>query len=227
MSAILSVFIYWIAFVVLLYNFKCHVLRLRRGEATIKREMKGTIIVLSAKYGGNQIANSAVSYILIMFVLGLILGVLNYPMFWRFIWETRGWIAGIIVASVIRSIITMTVLNLVIKSHVTRRRYNLPCCLFIVLILKSYRMWAIVELILLYLNIAAGIMSSLVRFIKLVLVTVITLTRLDRTIFPGWVAKKLPFLDSGYNAYRGMVMMYHTHNHPIHITAAHILSKYI
>lgn len=77
-----------------------------------------------------------------------------------------------------------------------------------------------------YLEIIGGLLTALSRIITQMVFGLITLLRIDESILPYWILKRMN-IDSANAAFYSALYMYHTHNHPIFITFANILSNFL
>jgi hypothetical protein len=68
-------------------------------------------------------------------------------------------------------------------------------------------------------TILAGIMSAIVRFIMLIVISLFSMLRLDKPMLPAWALQKANG-DPGNIPYISTVYNYHQHNDPILIVAA-------
>jgi len=74
------------------------------------------------------------------------------------------------------------------------------------------------------LEIIGGLLTALGRIITQMVFGLITLLRIDESILPFWILKRMN-IDGPNAAFNSALYMYHTHNHPIFITFANILSE--
>lgn len=77
---------------------------------------------------------------------------------------------------------------------------------------ESRRLFGLYQMFQLFLTIGTGLMEAFQRFINFVVLMVLSLTRLDRSVYPNWVQKFLA--DSGYTIYLTTLKMHHYHNNP-------------
>ena len=68
-------------------------------------------------------------------------------------------------------------------------------------------LWSVFDLYKILLQIVAGLVKALVRFILVILVALFSLPRLDRSPFPAWLEMYL-LLDTGSKSYQGMILLY-------------------
>ena len=90
-------------------DFKDRVLLLRRGIRTFSKKI--TLQSASA-YAGFQIANAAVSYLILVIVLTLIFTILCWPVLWKLIFEILPLLIIIIIVGVVAAIILLSVVKL-------------------------------------------------------------------------------------------------------------------
>ena len=74
--------------------------------------------------------------------------------------------------------------------------------------------WMMFDLFQLLVSCVTGIVKGLMRFVMVTVVNILSLPRMDISIFPAWVDYYL-MLDTGAKSYFGMVLMYHAHNNPL------------
>ena len=90
-------------------DFKDRALLLRKGIRTFSEKIT---LENASEYAGFQIANAAVSYLILVFVLTLIFTILCWPVFWKLILEILPLLIIIIIVGVIGAIILFSVVNL-------------------------------------------------------------------------------------------------------------------
>eukprot|EP01016_Furgasonia_blochmanni_P046188 TRINITY_DN6619_c0_g1_i1.p1 TRINITY_DN6619_c0_g1~~TRINITY_DN6619_c0_g1_i1.p1 ORF type:complete len:394 (-),score=94.53 TRINITY_DN6619_c0_g1_i1:175-1356(-) len=206
-AAVIASVIYFFTFWVHLMSFKKYVIQMRKGEWPLLRGQAG--INDGSNYVGFAIANTTVSFVLLLIVLGSIFTVLCWPMFWDMLWNNILVIVGILVLPIIKSILT-SLSKKFLCDNVNG--------------IKHRRLWSIYELVMLYVNVGAGISASIMRIVMLSVIGIVGLTRLDASLFPEWL-NKYAYLDGGAKSFMGMCFVYHLHNNPVVITAALLLRK--
>jgi len=82
-SASFSTFFFLVALIIMFFNYKFRFISLRQGKYTFEKAKVS--IVTAANFIGTQVANSAVSYLINLFILGLIFTIIFHPLFWKFI----------------------------------------------------------------------------------------------------------------------------------------------
>ena len=90
-------------------DFKDRVLLLRRGIRTFSEKIS---LEKASDYAGFQIANAAVSYLILVFVLTLIFTILCWPVLWKLLFEILPLLLIIIIVGVVAVIILLSVVNL-------------------------------------------------------------------------------------------------------------------
>jgi len=190
---------------ILFADFKYRVLQLRKGKYDfnpLKVEIKET-----SSYIGSQVANSACGWIIATMILGLILVPLSMPIFWQFIWERRGILLKVILGpAFIQMIVVLIVQKFAIGPNSILRR----------------RLWGILEVFLFFVTIATGIVSALMRLIKMMAVALFGIMRMDQALVPEWFLR-ISNTDTAFKAYLATVLMYHLYNNPIGLTFARML----
>jgi len=83
---------------------------MRRGEFIIPKAKLS--IIPATHFIGLQVAVSAVSFLLVSSVVGIVFTVLVHPLFWQFLWENIIFILVTIGIKVLTIIIKMTILKL-------------------------------------------------------------------------------------------------------------------
>ena len=73
-------------------------------------------------------------------------------------------------------------------------------------------------------QVVAGLVKALVRFALVVLVTLFSLPRIDRSPFPAWLEMYL-LLDTGSKSYQGVILLYHSYNNPVFRVACWLLQE--
>ena len=62
------------------------------------------------------------------------------------------------------------------------------------------------------------------RIFLLICLNMIGLARLDQSLFPEWINEQR-YVDYTNTIYLSMVYLYHCHNHPVAVTAFHLLKR--
>ena len=101
MSAIVSIIIYILALRTFTNDFRTRILKLRRGDPEEKEEIEKIPLNQSSQFGGFYIGNSTFAYLVDIIAFGILLSILNYPLFWRALWELKPVIITVIVAAII------------------------------------------------------------------------------------------------------------------------------
>ena len=74
--------------------------------------------------------------------------------------------------------------------------------------------WMFFDLFQMLLSCVTGVAKGIARFVMVTVVNVLSLPRMDISIFPAWVDYYVQ-IDSGAKSYFGMILMYHQHNNPL------------
>ena len=191
------------AYVVLVCDFRSAILKARRGEFDFRRDK--VAIKLAMTYVGTSVSNSLLTYLLVSFILSVVVVLVA----WSLSRDVLGWIIVQNKALII-ALAIITVVNIVIKKVVTT--YVGPKD-----VIKKRYAWMAYEMYEMLLQMATGVVKSLVRFVIVVVIALISLPRVDHSPFPAWVEAYL-LLDSGSKSYQGVVLLYHIHNNPcVHV----------
>jgi len=195
-----AILLYIVSCATMIADFRGSVLQARRGiwqfnVAKVQQWHAFTFV-------GMQISNS-------MFI-GIVISLLITPpvvaIAWPLTWEILVWIIknyyGLIIAlaapAVINIAITKGCVIFIGKAKVIQRRYAFMA-------FDAFRI---------FLTIIVGFTKGLVRFILVIVSTLISLPRMDRSPFPAWV-ETLLLLDSGSKSYQGMIVMWHQQSNPV------------
>ena len=75
-------------------------------------------------------------------------------------------------------------------------------------------MFHVYDIIMMFLKMATGIVTALVRFVLAMVIALFTLPRMDASPLPGWVERYL-LLDAGSQSYHAMILLHHRHSNPV------------
>jgi hypothetical protein len=204
----ISIIVFMVAFIVLLADFKDRVMKMRRGIYTFDTKM--IKIDAAVGYIGFQLANAAVSYMIVTFMITIVFTLFCYVTFWKMIYE----ILALLLILIIIGIVALGILFVITKKLKLVEEFQI----------NHRRLFAIFELYTVFQGLVGGIMSSIMRLVMMYAISLIGLARLDQPLYPKWVLK-YAYLDAGNQAYLAMTLMYHNHNNPIAVTFACLLLK--
>lgn len=86
------------------------------------------------------------------------------------------------------------------------------------------RLWGLFELYIFFVSIFTGVLTALARLIKMLLVSLLGILRMDQPLIPDWFLA-INNTDECFKKYLATVLMYHQFNHPIALTFARILGN--
>ena len=201
---------FWVlSWVILCLDFRAQVLQARRGVWQFN--VQKVAIGLSLTYIGTQTSNGLLTYLLVTFIVSVFtiffVWTLTQDLLWWII-KQNYYFLPIIIPIVIDLIITKIFMKYVVTPKWIKARF----------------LWAAFDLYKILLQIVAGIVKSLVRFVLVVVTVLFSLPRLDRSPFPAWVEMYL-LLDSGSKSYQGVILLYHTMNNPVMRVAAWMIQE--
>jgi len=84
-------------------------------------------------------------------------------------------------------------------------------------VLNTLSIFAVTDILNLYLGIAASFITALVRYIMGIVILALGTSRVDKPLLPNWILS-LMWLDSSNGVYYSSVVMHNNHNHPIYLT---------
>ena len=84
----------------------------------------------------------------------------------------------------------------------------------------SRKLLGLFQIVELFTTIITGILDAFMRFLVFAGFLIMSLSRLDKSVYPGWV----PLKDAGYKIYLSAVKMHHYHNNPTTCVFANILA---
>lgn len=191
----------------LFYDFKKRVLLARQGIWPYPR--KRFSIINSTSYVGSLISTFLLGYAVIVVLLTLVFVPLCHPVTYRILWAYRVTLITILLPTIINAVLKIIAKKCcVAKTHVRYRR-----C------------FAILDIFLLYTAIPAGIVTGLVRFILMLAIGILTLSKIDTPIAPMWIMNRIMWIDFPNGAYNGLILEHHTHRNPIVTTAMYTFCK--
>jgi hypothetical protein len=196
---------------VMLCEFRQQVLAARRGSWSF--DWRNTPTALVVTFIGTAISNG-----LIVFVASV---VFVTPIVVPFAWiVTREYLGAILGTNVEFWVIMVAVpgFHLLIKfcaryiffvdRHTLRFRY-------------AFMFYDLYETLM---TCVAGLMRQVSRAVMTMLITLVSLPRLDVSPFPAWVEYYF-LLDTGSKSFQGLILLYHWHNHPVMRVAAWIMQE--
>mmetsp|Transcript_23746 Transcript_23746/g.26923 ORF Transcript_23746/g.26923 Transcript_23746/m.26923 type:complete len:513 (+) Transcript_23746:807-2345(+) len=206
LAATISMIIFGLSMLDLLYNFRQRVLRARKGShdyVPLKVSVRNSVY-----YAGIQISNAILCYLLIFFIIGVAFMVPIWGVTRDIIWYYRIVLLILIATKVANYIVSYGMLMHMSSTREIRHR----------------RGFALYEMYQFYLVLFTGIITALIRIIIWLGVSMISLMRLTECLFPAWIYKIIN-LDTGNKSYLACVELYHCCNHPILLTFSHYLNK--
>jgi hypothetical protein len=149
---------------------------------------KRFLIITVNSYAPDYISTLTFGYAVIVLLMAMVLTPLCMPIVWIILYEQLGTIIAIVVSSVIRAVINKFEMTVIFDGI----RIRVPW------------LFSIFELIQLYLNILAGIFSTIVRFIKAAAICFLMAIIPFNTVFCQWVVDLLK-IDKMYAEYLAMI----------------------
>jgi Ca2+-binding EF-hand superfamily protein len=203
----ISVVAYCGSFIGLMRSFRQTALLMRRGDHSTFNRKKHKLADAS-NYIGIQISNGIVTYFLIL-VIGTFAA---FPFTCSML---RGAIFSSTTLSILIPIIATAVVNIILKKTFG---YKLATNAKPHDHVKMRRLYHLYDAVQIMMTMAAGFMLAFIRFIITCVIALGTLPFMDRSPIPAWVERYL-LLDTGSKSYHSMILLYHTFNHPLHISA--------
>ena len=196
-----------VSMLTLFYDFKKRVLQARQGFWPYPRSRFS--LINSTSYVGSLISSFILGYAVIAGLLTFFFIPLCHPVTWLLLWVYKWTLLAILAPSILNALLKVIAGKIcVAKTHVRYRR-----C------------FSILELFLLYTAIPAGIITGLVRFIIMLAVGILTLSKVDTPIAPMWVLNRVMWIDFPNGAYNGLILEHHTHRNPLVTTAMYSFCK--
>jgi hypothetical protein len=187
-----------------MHDYKLRTINARKGKFDFKRTK--IPIKSTSKIPVVIISNSLFLYFFVVLLITGVCSILIWPVTWITLWEVKWKIIVIVVSFLI---------NWIVKKIVYKWTYSFTK-------VKRRMLLGFFDFVLLIIAIFGGIVSSLLRFITLFVILIITIIRIDINAFPHWIARFLGY-DGFSEAYYGNILIQHEHNHPVLITFYHIL----
>ena len=91
-------------------------------------------------------------------------------------------------------------------------------------LIKNRALFSIYEFFMLYLNLVGGIVDAFIRVIKVILISLLGLSRLDKPLFPRWILE-YKYYDLGHESFLSLALFYHMYNNPVAITTSVLLCR--
>jgi len=191
----------WVAaWITMLLDFRCKVMQARRGIWTFNP--KKTQLKFTFTFFGMQISNGLITFAIIAFLVFFIALILC----WRLTYYVLGalilhhytMIIALLVPVVINALVKLLGTQYVGSKSTIMRRFS----------------WMFFDLFQMLLSCVIGVAKGIARFVMVTVVNVLSLPRMDVSIFPAWVDYYVQ-IDSGAKSYFGMILMYHQHNNPL------------
>ena len=198
-----------VSMLTLFYDFKKRVLQARRGYWP--HPIEKFSLINSTSYVGSLISTFILGYAVIAVILSFMFIPLCHPVTWYLLWAFKWTLLIIILPSLLNVLLKLIAGKIcVAKTHVRYRR-----C------------FAILELFLLYTAIPSGIITGLVRFVIMMVVGIVTLSKIDTPIAPMWIMNAVMWVDFPNGAYNALILEHHTHRNPLVTTAMYTFCKSI
>ena len=200
----IAVIIVFVNMLSILYDYKKWVLDARIGVFRFRKDQ------ISIKYystlSGAIISNSIFMFFVIIITMTVIFIFVAWPLFWRILWYYKWnlillWAIGL----------GAYCLKYLVKSFLFGHDY-----------IKNRTLLSLADFILLQLSIISGIFSSILRFVKLIWISFISIMKINVNSMPYWLSESM-HIDSFNNAYYASIMIQHTHNNPVVITFHNLL----
>ena len=208
LATIIGTLMMFSSILTLFYDFKKRVLQARVGIWPYPR--KRFALVNATSYVGSLISTFLLGYAVIVMILTFVLVPLSHPITYEILWAYRVTLITILLPTIINAVLKIIAKKCcVAKTHFRYRR-----C------------FAILDLFLLYTAIPAGIVTGLVRFIIMLVVGILTLSKIDTPIAPMWIMNRIMWIDFPNGAYNALILEQHTHRNPIVTTAMYTFCKF-
>jgi len=206
----LGISFYIIAWVVLCLDFRAQVLQARRGvwQFNVQKVAIGTAFT----YIGTQVSNGLLTYVIVSYFFSFWIVLFAWNLTWDLLlWWLRNNVS-LLLAIIIPMLIDMLITKIFLM-NVTTPKW-----------IKNRYLWAAFDLYKILAQVVAGLVKALVRFALVVLVTLFSLPRIDRSPFPAWLEMYL-LLDTGSKSYQGVILLYHSYNNPVFRVACWLLQE--
>jgi len=191
-------------------EFRQQVLLARRGDWDFDWRQVSTAMVVT--FVGTTVSNGLFSFIFTQILFTPIVIILSWSVTWEYVKSALGNTTMLIILIVIP--LTHIAIKFAVRTvifsdyHTIRYRY----------MFMAYELYEVLV------TCVAGIAKSVIRLILVILTTLLTLPRLDRSPFPAWLEYYF-LLDSGSKSFQGMIKLYHWHNHPVMRVTAWIIQE--
>ena len=191
-------------------EFRSQVLRARRGEWDFNWRKTSTVLVVT--FVGTAISNALFVFLFTCVLFTPIMIVFSWSVVWEYLAYTMfntTFLVLLLIVPCVQFVIKFAVRHCIFKDrHTIRYRY----------LFMAYDMYEVLA------TCVAGIAKSIVRMILVIITSLLTLPRIDRSPFPDWLEYYF-LLDSGSKSFHGMIKLYHWHNHPVMRVAAWIMQE--
>ena len=159
MGCILGVVITIVAFIVIIYDFKLQVIKLREGKCDLSYNEGG--IDDAGDFPGMFISNCVIGFIIITIMFTFVGAILFHELFWKLMEEY--WLVILIflipfIINIIQEVILLKV-NYDTDSDTVKRRG------YLLVLYSKYRLAQLTEFISFFLLILGGVLASILRFI--------------------------------------------------------------
>eukprot|EP00746_Dinoflagellata_sp_MGD_P012495 gnl/MRDRNA2_/MRDRNA2_126692_c0_seq1.p1 gnl/MRDRNA2_/MRDRNA2_126692_c0~~gnl/MRDRNA2_/MRDRNA2_126692_c0_seq1.p1 ORF type:complete len:605 (+),score=86.56 gnl/MRDRNA2_/MRDRNA2_126692_c0_seq1:23-1816(+) len=184
------------------FDFRRRALLLRMGVLTFPK--KHAQIVFESTFIGQMIASVLIGFIVIVLVLTLVTVPFAWPVTFNLFWDMKWFIIKTFVVPAAISAVQQVVLKkLLFENYIMRHRPLAAIYVF-------QQTW---------LSLLGGVFVSILRVIMGLVSSILITPALTDAVTPDRL-NELVLLDAGHKAYISALMSYHTHNHPIMISAS-------
>ncbi len=165
--------------------------------------LKDVPLIVVTPLTGYIFANAFLSFMFNLIIATLILIPFCWVLTWKYLYENK---------VMFYSIIILMIYDMVKKKFVR--------CIINDEGVINRRMLGIFQIIELFTTIVTGVVTAFGRFLTFAFFMIMSLTRLDKSVYPSWV----PLKDPGYSVYLAALKMHHYHNNPTTCVFANLLA---
>jgi hypothetical protein len=186
------------------FDFRRRALLLRMGVPTFAK--KFAKIEFEVTFIGQMIASVLIGFLIIVLVFTLVVIPFAWPVTFNIIWDMKWFIIKTFVIPAAISVLQQMLLKKTLfETFIMRHRPLAAMYVF-------QQTW---------LSLLGGVFVSILRCIMALVSSILLTPALCDPVTPARL-NELVLLDAGHKAYISAVMSYHTHNHPIMITASRL-----
>jgi hypothetical protein len=191
-------------------EFRIQCLQARRGVWQFDWRNLHTAFVVT--FVGTACSNGMLVFLLNCAIFTPLTIVLSWSVTWeaiKYVFGNTEWLVVLVIVPLVQLVIKFWAKRVFFQGrHNLRFRYS----------------FSVYELYEILMTCVAGIMRSILRMLTVMVVSLLSLPRIDRSPFPAWV-EYYCLLDTGSKSFQGSVKLYHWHNHPILRVAAWVLQE--